>query len=337
MGDLIKFQLPCAWTSNELINHPDWIIELTTEEINEINIALQNHLGSDIEYQDITKSEFPLPYFSRKLSDVLDVLENGIGAVILRGFPVDKYEPMELNKLSWGISLHLGTAIPQSSAGELINDIKDMGLKIGDPKSRYINSRGTANLHSDGCDLVMMLSIGQAEFGGESELTSAVAVHNEMLEHYPDLLEVLYQPFYHKLPNWYQGTEEYYPLPIFANCQGYFVCFYAPYLIKDAQNFTNAPRLTQKQKQALDIVDELCNSPKFKLTFMLLPGDILLFNNWVVVHGRKQYTDGTESKRHLQRVWLSHPKSRPLPPEYSIPCGNIAPGSVRGGKLFVKW
>lgn len=337
MSNLIEFQLPSAWTANELLEHPDWIIKLTAEEIAEIDTALQAHLGSNVEYQDITKSQFPIPCFSTKLSYVLDVIENGIGAVVLRGLPVEKYEPMELKKLLWGISLHLGTPIGQSSEGELINEIKDMGLKIGDPKSRYINSRGAAALHSDGCDVVIMLSIAEAESGGESELASSVAVHNEMLKHYPDLLEVLYEQFDHKLPNWYQGTKNYYPLPIFANCQGYFVCTYSRYLIEDAQNYTNAPRFTEKQRQALDKLYEIYNSPKFKLTLRLKPGDIILLNNLLVVHGRKEYTDGVATKRHLMRVWLSHPKSRPLPPEYSIPYRNTAPGSVRGGSLFVKW
>jgi hypothetical protein len=211
MSSLIEFQIPSAFTANELIDHPDWIIDLTAEEIAEIDIALEEHLGSNVQYQDIIKSQFPLPYFSRKLSYVLDVIENGIGAVVLRGLPVEKYEPIEIKKLLWGISLHLGTAIEQSSGGELISEIKNMGLKIGDPKSRYINSKGAAALHTDACDLLMMLSIAEAESGGESELASSVAVHNEMLKHYPDLLEVLYEPFYYKLPNWYQGTENYYP------------------------------------------------------------------------------------------------------------------------------
>lgn len=100
-----------------------------------------------------------------------------------------------------------------------------------------------------------------------------------MLKHYPDLLEVLYKPFDHKLPNWYQGTENYYPLPIFANCQGYFVGTYLRYLIEDAQNYTNAPRLTEKSRQALDKLDEIYNSPQFKLSFRLKPGDIILLNN----------------------------------------------------------
>lgn len=337
MSNLIEFQIPSAFTANEIINHPDWIIELTEEDLAEIDTVLEEHLGSNVEYQDITKSKFPLPYFSTKLSYVLDVIENGIGAVLLRGLPVEKYEPIELKKLLWGISLYFGTAIGQSSSGELINEIKNIGLKIGDPKSRYINSKGAAALHSDGCDLVMMLSIAEAKCGGESELASSVAVHNEMLKHYPDLLEVLYEPFYHKLPNWYQGTENYYPLPIFANCQGYFVCTYARYLIEDAQNYTNAPRLSEKQRQALDKLDEIYNSPKFKLSFRLTQGDMILLNNLLVVHGRKEYTDGVVSKRHLLRAWLSHGKSRPLPPEYSIPYRNTAPGSVRGGSLFVKW
>lgn len=64
---------------------------------------------------------------------------------------------------------------------------------------------------------------------------------------------------------------------------------------------------------------------------------MLLLNNLLAVHGRKEYTDGSATKRHLLRAWLSHPKTRPLPIEYSIPYRNTAPGSVRGGSLFVKW
>ncbi|NEQ37560.1 MAG: TauD/TfdA family dioxygenase [Okeania sp. SIO3I5] len=339
MSNLMEFQLPSAWTVNELLEHPDWIIKLTAEEIAELETALQEHLGSNVEYQDITKNQFPLPYLSKKLSYILDVIENGIGAVVLRGIPVEKYEPIEIKKLLWGMSLYLGTAIGQSSARELMNDLKDKGLKIGDPKSRYLNSRGAAALHSDGyCDLVMMLSIAEAKWGGESEIASSVAVHNEMLKYYPDFLKVLYEPFNHKLPDRHQGMmEDYYPLPIFANYQDYFVCTYARYLIEDAQNYTKAPRLSEKQKQALNQLDELYNNPKFKLTFRLLPGDLILINNLVVLHGRKEYTDEATTKRHLLRLWLSHPKSRPLPPEYSIPYRNTAPGSVRGSSLFVKW
>lgn len=91
MSSLVEFQIPSAFTANELLNHPDWMIDLTAEEIAEIDIALREHLGSNVEYQDITKSQFPLPCFSTKLSYVLDVIENGIGAVILRGLPVEKY------------------------------------------------------------------------------------------------------------------------------------------------------------------------------------------------------------------------------------------------------
>ncbi len=117
MSNLIKFQLPSAWTANEVLEHPDWIIKLTAEEIAELETALQEHLGSNVEYQDITKNQFPLPCLSKKLSYILDVIENGIGAVVLRGIPVEKYETIEIKKLLWGISLYLGTAIEQSSAG----------------------------------------------------------------------------------------------------------------------------------------------------------------------------------------------------------------------------
>ena len=47
----------------------------------------------------------------------------------------------------------------------------------------------------------------------------------------------------------------------------------------------------------------------------LLPGDIQLLNNFVTLHTRRAYEDwpDPERKRHLLRLWLDDPASRPLP------------------------
>lgn len=337
MPKISELRIPSAFTAEELANNSDWIVELTAAETAEVETALQQHLGPDVRYQDITKSEFSLPCLSTKLAHIIDTTEDGTGAAILRGLPVEKYEPSEIKKMFWGIGLHLGTAIEQSKSGELINDLQDTGLKIGDPKSRWINASGPSPLHTDPCDLLVMLSVEEAARGGETELASCVAAHNEMLRRHPDLLEILYEPLYHKLPDWYEGAEEYYPLPTFSSYQGYFSCTHRRYLVEDAQKHTDAPRLSEKQIQALDKLDEVYNDPKFKLTTRLMPGDLLVMNNLLLVHGRTAFTDDATSRRHLMRLWISHPKTRPLPPEYSLPFRNNEAGSVRGGSLIVKW
>ena len=47
------------------------------------------------------------------------------------------------------------------------------------------------------------------------------------------------------------------------------------------------------------------------------PGDIQFLNNFVMLHTRREYEDWPEParKRHLLRLWLSDPASRPIPAE----------------------
>jgi TfdA family taurine catabolism dioxygenase TauD len=44
-------------------------------------------------------------------------------------------------------------------------------------------------------------------------------------------------------------------------------------------------------------------------------GDIQFLNNFVMLHTRREYEDWPEParKRHLLRLWLSDPASRPIP------------------------
>jgi len=56
-------------------------------------------------------------------------------------------------------------------------------------------------------------------------------------------------------------------------------------------------------------------------------------NNHIVFHGRTAYEDDRASgrSRHLLRLWLSPPNSRPLPRDFAHAWHATAPGAVRGG------
>jgi len=66
---------------------------------------------------------------------------------------------------------------------------------------------------------------------------------------------------------------------------------------------------------------------------MLEPGDLVLLNNHVTYHARTEYRDHPEPerKRHLLRLWLSVPNSRPLPEGWSALFHDRRAGAVRGG------
>ena len=66
---------------------------------------------------------------------------------------------------------------------------------------------------------------------------------------------------------------------------------------------------------------------------MFKPGDLQFICNHVMLHSRTEFTDWPEQdrKRHLLRMWLSVPNSRPLSPLLSTIYGEGKPGTVRGG------
>lgn len=122
-------------------------------------------------------------------------------------------------------------------------------------------------------------------------------------------------------------------MPVFSWRDGYFKGHVVPDLILAAQLVPAVPRLSTAQREALEALMELANTSEFKLELQLEPGQLLLLNNHIVWHGRGAYEDAPGSVRHLLRLWLATPDSRPLDPVHEAWFGNPAAGALRGGYL----
>ncbi|KAG8510798.1 Gamma-butyrobetaine dioxygenase [Galemys pyrenaicus] len=77
-------------------------------------------------------------------------------------------------------------------------------------------------------------------------------------------------------------------------------------------NFNNATRDTifdvpvervQPFYAALKEFVDLMNYKEFKFTFKMNPGDVITFDNWRLLHGRRSYEAGTEITRHLEGAY----------------------------------
>jgi hypothetical protein len=66
---------------------------------------------------------------------------------------------------------------------------------------------------------------------------------------------------------------------------------------------------------------------------MFEPGDLQLVNNHTCFHARTAFEDWPEPERcrHLLRMWLSVPNSRPLSALMATIYQDQRPGAVRGG------
>lgn len=328
------FDGPAVWRGDEIAARPDWRHDLTANEVGELERALGQVLERGLEMETIEKADFPLGEFGQTLLRVQDALENGSGSFFLRGWPSERFSRDENAKLFWGLSRHLGTPISQSARGEKIFPVQDAGYKMGDAKARGPNTAKGLHFHCDRCDVIGFQCINQAKSGGANFLVSSPAVHNEILERRPDLLEELYRPWYYKTHNVDTSNDDpWCRQPIFAEVDGRFVGYVLRVLIDRAYELPELPEMTDKQREALDFLDQVCAEESMRFELRQEPGDMLFVNNFINFHSRTAFEDHEEpeKKRLLYRIWLSMPNSRELPALFAGSFGATGAGELRGG------
>lgn len=322
------------WMADDMKDPAEWIIQLNPAQIEELDGALRQAQASGLTIDQLTRENFPLPALAALVPQVHDRLENGRGVVVLRGFPALDYNKTELRLMYWGLGLHLGTAVSQSSQGDYLGDVMDFGSDLNSATGRgYMSSQGLG-FHSDTSDVVVLMVLRTAKSGGVSSICSAVAIRNEIARIRPDLLELLYKPYYWSWKGQQApGQSPWYPQPIYSEHGAKFSARHIPPHILAAQEFPDVPRVSEAQIDALKLINSLANEPRFHFGMLFEPGDIQLLNNHVTMHSRTAFVDHDEPdrKRHLLRMWLSVPNSRALSPLMSGIYADQTGGAVRGG------
>lgn len=279
------------------------------------------------------------PEWIRDFSDadpveIRDVLENGPGAMMLRGFPIDQYDCDEAREVFREECGKLGSLLAQNEKGDTVFDVTDAGFGSNDPRIRGPNTNKKLSFHTDRSDVIAFLCWKPAKAGGENELVSSLHLYNEIARRRPDLLEALMEPYVYKRHTVDFGNQRTYcEQPIFSFRDGFFACSFLRVLIDRAHADPDLPNLTEKQIEAMDFLEEVAGEEAQSCRFMQERGDILLLNNWVTLHRRSAFEDFDDpgEKRRIFRVWLSMPNSRPIDARFEANFGATGAGEVRGG------
>ena len=334
--NLSHFEKPRAWLPQELGQDFSWIHHLSREATLEIEEALQHAKATEKSWLQMTANDFPLKRHAKEAIDrAFAVTQTAYGMCLLKGFPVDRWSADEARLVNWGIGLNVGVARTQNRASQVMNDVRDEGGSYKVKNGRGYNTNAGLDFHVDSCDVVALMCLQTAKFGGTSKVTSSMAVVEEIKRLRPDLIPVMQQPFYYS----YQGTNDasqppFYKCPILGDDPEFFALRANRKNVTAAQrDFPEVPRLTPKQIELLDLLDELLPDDKFCYSMELDRGDLQLLNNYVVIHSRTNFEDHDEPerKRHLLRLWLSIPQGQRLPPLWKEYFGGVEAGSVRGG------
>jgi len=297
-----------VWRPGDFADPSEWMVTLSAAERGEIIAAARAAASSGRSAATVRREDFPLPALAAELAGWVRELSAGRAFVLIRGFPVDVLSETETELAYVGLGLHLGTPVSQNAAGDLLGHVRDAGVTRDSPAVRLYATSQRQDFHCDGSDLVGLLCLKAARTGGESKIVSSMAVYNQMLASRPDLVAVLRQPFaWDRNDEQSPGEDPFFSLPVIFDIDGAPRIFFVGWYIRDAQRHEQAPRLTARQLEALELLEGIANDPSFYLQMEFQPGDIQLLNNAKILHAREAYSDYDDpaERRHLLRLWLT--------------------------------
>ena len=314
------------WKGRQLFDNPNWTQSLDARHIDALDRYVQQTAGEEAE--TLTPE---IPELAALVKTLQDELEQGAGAVRLQGFPLARWDQPARERAFWALSASVGTPVSQSAEGKRLFHVRDAGYAPTDPRFRGPMSSKRLSFHTDRADVIAFLCIQPAAEGGETYIVSSAALREELRQQDPHTFATLCEPYPYLRHTVDQGNQlPYCEIPIFSEKDGHWGAHFLRVLIDRADQAPDAPSLTEKQRQALDQLEARAEDPINHISLKLAPGDILLLNNWTTFHRRSAFTD-TQTKRHLLRIWLSMPNSRPLDDRFTAHFGATQPGALRGG------
>lgn len=327
----VRADLPSAWHGKDLAGDDSWIWRIAPEHVEELDAALRKSKEKGLAEQAVTKDDFEIPGFREEIERMIHELEYGRGFVLMRGFPIDRYDYADLRRIYWGIGANIGPAESQNIKGELIQEITDLGFDYG--KSEHRGSMSSAELrpHCDPTDIVALLCLRAAKAGGESKIRSAMTVYNEVLDKHPEYLPILHRGFHYELDG--KGPrgvpdEVTHRIPVYSWHEGYLSSRFNQKALETGHQKIGQP-LSELEQAAVDFIHETAVRDDVELSMTFEPGDIQWLNNYVMMHSRAEVDDHEDpaQRRLLLRLWLNHAGARPLDDDF---CNRVLAGPRKG-------
>jgi hypothetical protein len=302
---------PSAWTTKSVGDKEGLVFDLTNTQINEIDklLARTRHLRP----QQATREDFSSPMVNELLAELRDEVMDGRGLVVVRGLTRERYDEEDFERIYWGFGTHWGNAAVQSMDGSRLRHVR---FEANNPHQRGHLTTNELQPHTDAYEIVGLMCVQRAESGGHSRMVSTLAVHNEIMRTRPELLDVLYRGFPTAVVEAKQSANPVTPynVPIFSCVDGKVSCVYSRQFMRAAEERLGRS-IPDDLAKALAVFDTLLSDDRFRLHFMLEPGEMMIWNNFTIMHSRTSFEDSATRKRDLLRLWLNVPNGRPAVPE----------------------
>lgn len=310
MSDLRPSADAAAWDRGALATRRDaWTVVASGAAADQLAERARAMVADGQSLASVDGAATEVPALARELAPYDAELGSGSGVVLVRGLRHEGLSNAEQHAQCWLLGRAFGHGVAQNLRGDLLGDV--INLSDQQASARPFQNGGGLIMHRDPVDVVGLLCVRHAKAGGTSRIVSAARVHDTLLAERPDLLARLYQGYpYHRLDEDRAEAEELtpYPVPVYARDAAHRVaCFFIPGPIERAAKLGRT--MDKLGREALDRFVALTADPALTFDMDLVPGDVQLLSNRVVLHGRADYEDHPEleRRRYMLRLWLMRP------------------------------
>ncbi len=300
-----------AWQESTVDDTAAWYYSLSEDYLSSFERAIRDRRRRPGPITEISRPAASSNGCGECLQPALDALNSGRGFAIIERVPIEQYAVEEALSMYWMIGQSLGIPMEQNIQGTLLYDVRDTGQNVAQG-ARFSVTNAESSFHNDNSfgeslpDLVGLLCLHTAKSGGQSQLISGYALHNELWENHPDILKTLYQLFcFDRRGQFKAGESPTSQFPIFRWSGAGLTVRYLYYYIQVGHKQAGKT-LTADQEKALEVVEELLRRADFRVEFNLKPGQMLFTNNRWILHNRTAFEDypDPEHRRHYVRLWL---------------------------------
>ena len=272
-------------------------------------IAFANANGLNVD--TVEQQDFRIPSFARDVPELRKRLDSGRGFFVLRGIGAEDWTEAEAEMISWAICNYLGLPIRQGIGQDRrFFTVADKGAANTDPTRVGASSKRSAKHSDNGCleqnppCYLALYCFRSAAEGGDSTIVSARNVYDTIKAERPDLLPLYFDTYHFRSPQAHVWPSRGPTIqkPILEVEHGELRIHYARIMIEPGMEMAGTP-LSDKQREALDYLDGLLDRPELNFRYTLKPGETLVMNNLIALHGREAFGKGSGG-RTLKRFWM---------------------------------
>lgn len=313
MSDLVfdqEIEGAVAWTGAKLAPS-DGQLTLPQTCLDELDGLVSELRANPLPLPALRPDDFDLPESRRVMGQAQEILENGIGFVLLDRFPLDRWSREDAKAVYWLLCSMIARPVAQKWDGTMIYDVRDTGKKPGNGVRPDITNV-EQNFHTDNsynlCPpwYVALMCLQTAKEGGVSGLVSFYAAHNEMRRRHPDLLARLYENYiFDRQREHAPGDTKVLRHPMFEVEHGQLIARLSRFQVVNGQKLAGE-ELDDRGREALEAFEAILREPDMVKEFFFEPGQVQIVDNRRCGHRRTGFFDWPEPerRRHLVRLWL---------------------------------